>query len=413
MATGNGKAGTRESSRKTCPAIMAQLALSLPATGFCRCGGGKIGASSISYLNGRGFFGACNQPVCLVKHGAFQRHPRCVAAILAICAILALPLTCMTGQFAISPGQTFQALAQLAGMGQYLGESDQTILLVIGNIRLARGVAALFCGAALALAGAMLQGVLRNPLADPFTLGISAGAACGASLAIVFAWTPFAFMGHDLAVSLAAFCGAFLALGCSLLLGRGRGSLDRESVILAGIAVAAFLGAVVALVKALNEESVTSIVFWILGSLQGAGWHSLPILAVTFVPGALAAGWGWRRLDVLALGDNEASALGVKAASARFWLLLGASCMTAGCVAVAGVIGFVGLVAPHVLRLIMGGAHGPLLLACVPAGGIFLLVADCAARVILGSGQELPVGIVTSLAGAPFFAYLIWKRQQT
>lgn len=347
--------------------------------------------------------------------GFFKLRPHFVIAFLAVCAIIAPPLACMTGQYSIPPAKTIQALAQLAGFGDYLGKNEQTILIVVGNIRLARGVAAIFCGAALALAGAMLQGVLRNPLADPFTLGISAGAACGASLAIVFAnvLTPLVFTNHNLSVTLCALCGAFLALGCSLLLGRGKGNLDRESVILAGVAVAAFLGSIVALVKALNEESVTSIVFWILGSLQGAGWHSLPILAATFIPGALAAVFGWRRLDVLALGDNEAASLGLNAASARFWLLLGASCMTAGCVAVAGVIGFVGLVAPHILRMLMGGAHGPLLLACIPAGGIFLLLADCTARSILDSGQELPVGIVTSIAGAPFFAFLIWKRQRS
>ena len=211
-------------------------------------------------------------------------------------------------------------------------------------------------------------------------------------------------------VSLAALLGSLLALGGALWLGSGQGSFRRETVILAGIAVAAFLGAVVALVKALNEESVTSIVFWIMGSLQGRGWDSVPLLLATLLPGLLVVLPGWRKLDMLALGDEQAAHLGLVVGRTRFWLLAGASCMTAGCVAVAGVIGFVGLVVPHVLRMLLGSAHGPLLYGAFLGGGILLVWADVLARCVLSGGQELPVGVVTALLGGPFFAFLVRRR---
>lgn len=345
---------------------------------------------------------------------AFSRRSAPVIIVLLLLgAGLLLPITCMYGQIVIPAAKVLAAMAQLAGLDGWLEPGDKQTLLIVGNIRLARGIVAFCCGASLSLSGVILQGVLRNPLADPFTLGISAGAACGASLAIAASLSVTATPEFHFVITAAALAGSFLALGAALLLGHAAGGLERDNVILAGIAVAAFLGSVVALVKALNEESVTSIVFWIMGSLQGAGWHSLPILLVTFIPGAILACFGWRWLDLLSLGDAEAASLGLLPGRARFCLLLAASIMASGCVAVAGVIGFVGLVAPHILRLLMGGAHGPLLLASVPAGGIFLLFADCLARTILDGGQELPVGVVTSLAGAPFFAFLIWQRQRT
>lgn len=192
-------------------------------------------------------------------------------------------------------------------------------MLVVNQIRLARVCLSALCGGALAVAGVALQGVLRNPLADPFTLGISAGAACGASIAIALGGMAgsqirlLELLGLSQAalVAPAALAGSLLALCGALWLGRSRGSFSRESVILAGIAVAAFLGALVALVKALNEESVTSIVFWIMGSLQGRGWDSLPLLLGTLVPGLLAVALGWRALDVLSLGDEQAAQLGL------------------------------------------------------------------------------------------------------
>lgn len=368
--------------------------------------------------SGRGFFcpqglaHPLNRLACMVQAPpSFAPHARRVRLALAALALLWLisaPLACLPGPYPLEPKAVMAALgAFFAGDG-----AGDVSVLVVGGIRLARVSLALLCGGALALAGVALQGVLRNPLADPFTLGISAGAACGASLAIALGGGLAMALGfsHTALVAAAAMSGALLALGMALWLGRGDGTFSRESVILAGIAVAAFLGALVALVKALNEESVTSIVFWILGSFQGRGWESLPLLLAALLPGLLCVVLGWRRLDVLALGGEEAAHLGLAVGRTRFWLLAGASWMTAGCVAVSGVIGFVGLVTPHVLRLILGAAHGPLLAGAFFGGGLLLLWADVLARCILDGGRELPVGVVTALLGGPFFALLVWKR---
>ena len=341
-------------------------------------------------------------------------------AVLVLLWLVSLPLACLPGPVSLSAGQVFHALA--AQLGLAAPPQDTALMLVVGQIRLARVCLAALCGGALAVAGVALQGVLRNPLADPFTLGISAGAACGASMALALGGVIGAALSGPLSalhislpgsaalVAPAALLGALLALAGALWLGRGDGGFRRESVILAGIAVAAFLGALVALIKALNEESVTSIVFWIMGSFQGRGWDSLPLLLATLVPGLAAVVWGWRALDVLTLGDEQAAQLGLHVGRARLWLLAGASCMTAGCVAVAGVIGFVGLVVPHVLRLVLGCGHGPLLAGAFFGGGVLLVWADVLARCVLDGGQELPVGVVTALLGGPFFALLVRRR---
>ena len=318
----------------------------------------------------------------------------------------------------MSAANVFRALGALAGLVS--APDDAALTGVVVSIRLARVCLAALCGGALAMAGAALQGVLRNPLADPFTLGISAGAACGASMAIALGGPLVALLGglpglagfsHAGLVAPAALAGALAALGGALWLGRGDGAFSRESVILAGIAVAAFLGALVALVKALNEESVTSIVFWIMGSFQGRGWSSLPLLLATLVPGLLATAFGWRSLDVLALGDEQAAQTGLDVGRARLWLLAGASCMTAGCVAVAGVIGFVGLVVPHVLRGAVGARPGRLLAASALGGAALVLAADIAVRLVL-PGRDLKLGVVMALIGAPVFLHLIWRQRR-
>ena len=339
----------------------------------------------------------------------FSRRPAVVLLCVFLLCLISLPLSCLPGPAGIAVGDVLAALAAPLGLGDPV--SSETSLIVL-DIRLSHACMALLCGGALATAGVALQGVLRNPLADPFTLGISAGAACGASIMIAFGAPLAVLLGISAAglISGGALLGALLALGGALWLGRSGGTFSRESIILGGIAVAAFLGAVVALVKALNEESVTSIVFWIMGSLQGRGWNDLPLLLATLLPGLCCIACCWRALDVLGLGDEQAAQAGLAVGRARLLLLLGASSMTAGCVAVAGVIGFVGLVAPHVLRLRLGVGHGPLLFGAFFGGGLLLLWADVAARSLLGGGMEIPVGVVTALIGGPFFAFLVKRR---
>ncbi len=204
--------------------------------------------------------------------------------------------------------------------------------------------------------------------------------------------------------------GALGALAAVLVLGSMQGGLRRDTLVLAGIVVATFLSALISLLKALDEESAAGIVFWLMGSFQGRGWSEV----LLFIPYA-AMGFGLiflhaRELDILMLGENQARQLGMDAGRVRMRLLIAASLLAGACVAVSGIIGFVGLIVPHLVRLVIGSEHRPLLLLSALTGGILLLWADVLARSILPGGMELPAGVVTALLGGPFFCLLLARR---
>lgn len=334
----------------------------------------------------------------------FSRIPRFAGVsrplLAAAGATLALSVggACAAGAYAIPFGKVITTLLTAP-----FAANDDPASTIILQLRLSRVCLALLSGCGLAVAGAVFQGILRNPLADPFTLGVSGGAAFGAALAIAFGLAAPLY-------PVAALIGAAAALFAVLLLATRNGMPQRETLVLAGVVVSAFLAALIALVKALDEDSVTGIVFWIMGSFQGRGWHDLPLLLPGFVIGLIPIALMTRELDILALGDEDARHLGLHAARARLLLLLGASAVTASCVAVSGIIGFVGLVVPHLVRLAIGGRHGPLLVGSGFCGGILLLWSDVAARSILPDGVELPVGVVTALLGGPFFCFLLRRK---
>lgn len=334
--------------------------------------------------------------------------------LLALAWLASAPLACLFGPVPIEAADVVRALLTVVVPGDGSGP-DESVVLVVTDLRLARAVLALLVGGGLALAGVAMQGVLHNPLAEPFLLGVSSGAALGAGTVIAFG----GMLAGRWGTAQGAMIGAFAALGLTLLLGREdrpfsgaaggdmAGRSGRERLILAGVAVSTMFGAGVSLIKALDEESVTGIVFWILGSFQGRGWNDAPLVLIPSLIGLALLLPCWRSLDMLALGDEDAAHLGVRVRAVRLSALLGAGCLTAGCVAVSGIIGFVGLVAPHILRRFTGPWHGPLFLASWLGGGLFLLWADVAARCLPPSGMELPVGVLTSLAGGPFFALVL------
>lgn len=340
-----------------------------------------------------------------------QQQTFMVWAFCLLC-LLSVPFACGFGSVDISATEVWSVLHERLGFaGQTTGATDATTVLIIWDLRMARVLLGFLCGMGLGLAGLALQGVLRNPLADAFTLGISSGAACGASLAIVLGGLAGSLVWFTTVqpffLSLSALIGALTALAFALLLGRAGGRFRKESVILAGVAVSATLGALVTLIKALNEDSVASIVFWIMGSLQGRSWPELRLFMPLFALGLILVLAHWRSLDVFALGDEEAASLGVRVERSRILIMTGASCMAASCVAVSGIIGFVGLVVPHIMRLLVGSRHALLLPLSAFGGGILLVWADVLARSLLDNGVEIPVGVVTSLLGGPFFALLV------
>ncbi len=328
-----------------------------------------------------------------------------LTGLLPLC-LLSLPAACFVGSVPLSGASVLEILLSAAGLagGPAPDAASATIVL---RVRLARVTLAFGIGAALALAGTVFQGILRNPLADPFTLGVSSGAAFGAALAISL----------GAAAALLPFCalaGAALALGVVLALSAAAGGpygereiLSREALVLAGVVVSAFLAALISLVKALDEESVSGIVFWIMGSLQNRSWQDFAVFLPCMALGLLPLPFMHRELDLLNLGDSEARQLGLSARKARLLLLLAASCLSAACVAVSGIIGFVGLIVPHFIRLLQGPKHGPLLLNSALAGGLLLLWADVLARSLLPGGIELPVSVITAMLGGPFFCFLL------
>ena len=287
--------------------------------------------------------------------------------------------------------------------------TDETTRAIVLQIRLPRIVLAVVVGMALAASGTVFQGLFRNPMADPFIIGVSGGAALGATTAIVFGMT-FSVLGLSSATVL-AFAGA---LGVALVVYRlalDRGDVVVEHLLLAGVALGAFLAAVISALQLAGGESLQQVLFWLMGGFSGRGWDHVA-LSAPYVVAGYAAAWVYARdLNLLVLGDDTARSLGVAVGRARMWLTAAGALMAAAAVAVSGLIGFVGLVVPHLLRLIVGPDHRRLLPSAALAGGITLLAADTVARGVLAP-VEIPVGIVTAAMGAPFFLYLLKKHRR-
>jgi iron complex transport system permease protein len=324
---------------------------------------------------------------------------------LGVLLVAIVVLAAGVGPYKLGYRYLWGLIGQWAG-GRPLTAGETTALAVFFHIRLARILLAGAVGVGLALAGTAFQGILLNPLADPFTLGVAAGAAFGASLALSLGWTGILWGGLGL-VPLAALLGALAALVLVLALGAMAGRWQHGTLILAGVIVSAFLSSLISLVKFLYADSLSTIVFWIMGSFSARGWEHLLFALPYILGGGVVLMLYARELNLLALGDAAAQQLGLNVSRVRLLLLLAASLITAGAVAVSGIIGFVGLIVPHLMRLVVGPDHRRLLPASALAGAALLILADTLARGLLPYGQEIPVGIITALLGGPFFCYLL------
>ncbi len=283
--------------------------------------------------------------------------------------------------------------------------------MIVLEVRLPRIFTALLVGAALGVAGAVFQGLLLNPLADPFTIGVSAGAAFGATIAILlptFLVLPV-FLSGVAIVPWFAFVGALLSLALVYFIANNRGRVMPESMILAGVIVASFLSALISFCKTIAGEKLVSVVFWIMGGFSGALWSQVLLLLPYCVICMLILQAHAGDLNIMAMGDTTALQLGVEVHKIRRRLLLVAALMTAVAVSVSGVIGFVGLVVPHINRILLGPDHRRLLPASGLLGGLVLVAADTLARTVAGA-TEIPVGVVTALLGAPFFCVIFKKK---
>jgi iron complex transport system permease protein len=283
----------------------------------------------------------------------------------------------------------------------HLSQTDSAILW---QYRAPRVVLGMLVGGMLAIAGASYQGVFRNPLADPYLLGIAAGAGLGATLAIVYGHGTVE--AYDL-IPLAAFGGAAGGAACSYLLGRSAvAGSNTASLILAGVTVGAFLTAIQTFVQQQHADSLQEVYSWILGRLDTAGWHDVGLVTPYIGVSAVVLILHRRTLDVLSVGDEEAASLGINVNRTRLVIVVFATIGTAAAVAISGLIGFVGIIVPHAIRLLLGPSYRLILPLALLGGAGFLVLADVIARSVL-SPAELPIGVVTAFFGAPFFAVIL------
>jgi iron complex transport system permease protein len=279
-----------------------------------------------------------------------------------------------------------------------LNSPDEAILW---QLRAPRVVLGALVGAMLAVAGSAYQGVFRNPLADPYLLGVAAGAGLGASLAIGYAGDR-----REL-VPLAAFIGAAASVACAYVLGRTVGGIRTTgSLLLAGVTVAAFMTAAQTFVQEQRQQSLREIYSWLLGGLATASWHDCILAGPYVVASAMVILLHRRLLDVLSVGEEEAATLGVDVRRVRLVLVVAATVGTAAAVAVSGLIGFVGIIVPHTVRLLVSTSYRAVVPLALVAGAGFLVLTDVLARTVL-SPSELPIGVVTAFLGAPFFAIVL------
>lgn len=284
-----------------------------------------------------------------------------------------------------------------------LEAADPLVSTVVWDVRLPRVFTAAMVGAGLSLSGVVFQGILKNPLADPYTLGISAGAAFGACVAFLLNMSHF----QGLSVGLFAFGGAIATLGVVLYLSGSAGGYSSNNLILSGIIVGAILSAGISFLKYAADERVSVIIFWLMGSFASKTWTDVAMVLFFVSGGTLVCLCFGRDLNLMALGDRAASSLGVDIKRTRVILLVSASLVAAVCVSVSGIIGFVGLLVPHMMRSVMGADNQWLMPVSLLAGAVLLLCADTFTRAVLPT--ELPIGVLTALIGGPFFCY-VFKR---
>lgn len=314
----------------------------------------------------------------------------------------------LLGQLPVHPAEVIGSLLRAAGIPNPWAPDDTIIESALWVVRFPRIVMAIAVGAALAAAGAVMQAIFGNPLAEPGVVGVSSGAALGAATAIVLGLTAIG----DFAIALFAFVGGLLATLLVYFVSRANGRTEVVTLLLTGIAVNAFAGAGLAFALfAASTASREQIVFWQLGSLNGALWSEVVVVVVVAVLGVAASVLLGRRYDLLSLGERNARHLGLDVERLRLVSIVIVALLTGVAVAFVGIIAFVGLVVPHVIRMLLGPQHRFLIAYSAFGGAVLMLAADLLARTVV-PGAELPIGMLTSLVGGPFFFFLLWRQRR-
>jgi len=325
---------------------------------------------------------------------AWTESPKTLLALFAILLLGAAAFSLSLGSVKIPAGDLFRLLA---------GYDDGPNRVILFSLRLPRVIQAAFVGAGLSVVGTFLQGLLRNPMADPYVLGVSSGAAFGATLAIIGG------LGAA-SVGLGSFLAALGTIYAVYLIARSGSRVSMASMLLAGIAISAFMSSVISLMMLLHHDELSRIVFWTMGSFSLVTWRDVLLSAPLISAGCLVLSAYSRELNVIMTGEEIAEHLGVNAEAVKRVVLTASSLVTASAVAVTGIIGFVGLIVPHICRLLVGPDNRILVPFSSLAGAIFLILADTLARLVLAPA-EIPTGIITAAVGGPFFIYLLIRSK--
>lgn len=345
--------------------------------------------------------------------GAILTFQRWVTIIggLAVASLIVCVLSLQFGATKIDMRTVMTVLSRWSGVGAPHTATTDTSAMIMFHIRLPRVLTGFLVGGSLAVVGVTLQALLRNPLADPYVLGVSSGAALGVSLAMLFGiGTTMAFLPG---LPLFGFIGSFLSLVVMYRLARSQGRLPIQSVLLAGVILNAMLTALIMFITSIMDPNRSAgLMAWLMGSLTVSNYGMLSMFALYVLGGASLLLQKAQTMNILTFGEETARSLGVDTEQVKKRLFFLAALLTGAVVSVSGMIGFVGMIVPHAVRMLVGSDHRVLLPASLFAGGMFLVAADTVARTILAPA-EIPVGIVTALTGGPMFLYLLlWRKDQ-
>lgn len=333
--------------------------------------------------------------------------------VLIIFLLLSIAIFTTIGSANISIIDTIKiVMSKTPIIGKYIDLSDlpRSSSIIVLSIRIPRILLGVLVGAALSSVGAAFQGMFKNPMADPYVIGISSGAALGATLAIITQFT-FAFVGIS-GISLGAFIGALTSTFLVYMIAKVKNKIPMTVLLLSGIAIGQFFTAIMSFLMVIYSNDLDKIIFWTLGSFSGKGWDQLIPVVIPIIVSIIILNFFARDLNIMLTGEETAKNLGIEVEKVKLIILVLGAFLTSMAVSVSGIIGFVGLIIPHTVRLLVGSDHRILLPTSAVAGGIFMIFADTVARTII-SPTEIPVGIITAMFGGPFFIYLLRKRRKT
>ena len=338
-----------------------------------------------------------------------RRKPILTLSILSALLVFALLLAASLGTVSIPMDQIAAiTIKHLSGISIGLPPTD-TQEVIIWQLRLPRVLGAAVVGAALAAAGVLFQGLLRNPMADPYLLGTSGGAALTATIALLIPVSVGVF-GFTL-VPMAAFAGALVTVLLVYRIARVGPRTPITSLLLAGFATSSMMAAIMSFLMLMNQNTLQRVVLWTMGGISASGWDQLKVVTPLIAFGVVVAFALTHDLNAFLLGEEQAASLGISVERQKFFVMVTGALLTGAAVAMSGLVGFVGLIIPHIVRLIVGPDNRLLLPASVLSGAIFLVLADLLARVVLAP-SEIPLGVVTALVGAPFFIYLLRRSKK-